>query len=62
MSRLSFDQNMIFTLGLGQVGEFAFVLFAFIAQLQILSAKWTDMMMGATAISMTITPLVAAHQ
>ena len=57
-SRLSFDQNMIFTLGLGQVGEFAFVLFAFIAQLQILSAKWTDMMMGATAISMTITPLL----
>jgi CPA2 family monovalent cation:H+ antiporter-2 len=58
MARLSFDQNMIFTLGLGQVGEFAFVLFAFIAQLQILSAKWTDMMMGATAISMTITPLL----
>ncbi|PKN18879.1 MAG: potassium transporter [Deltaproteobacteria bacterium HGW-Deltaproteobacteria-6] len=58
ITRLSFDQNMIFTLGLGQVGEFAFVLFAFIAQLQILSAKWTDMMMGATAISMTITPLL----
>ncbi|MDP2853509.1 MAG: monovalent cation:proton antiporter-2 (CPA2) family protein [Smithellaceae bacterium] len=57
-SRLSFDQNMIFTLGLGQVGEFAFVLFAFIAQLQILSASWTDMMMGATAISMTVTPLL----
>ncbi|MEE9913448.1 MAG: monovalent cation:proton antiporter-2 (CPA2) family protein [Deltaproteobacteria bacterium] len=58
MARLSFDQNMIFTLGLGQVGEFAFVLFAFIAQLQILSAKWTDLMMGATAISMTLTPLL----
>jgi monovalent cation:H+ antiporter-2, CPA2 family len=58
LSRLSFDQNMIFTLGLGQVGEFAFVLFAFIAQLQILSASWTDMMMGATAISMTVTPLL----
>jgi len=58
ISHLSFDQNMIFTLGLGQVGEFAFVLFAFIAQLQILSARWTDMMMGATAISMTITPLL----
>ncbi len=55
--RLSFDQNMIFTLGLGQVGEFAFVLFAFIAQLQILSSQWTNMMMGATAISMTLTPL-----
>jgi len=58
ISGLSFDQNMIFTLGLGQVGEFAFVLFAFIAQLQILSAEWTDMMMGATAISMAVTPLL----
>ncbi len=58
LSRLSFDQNMIFTLGLSQVGEFAFVLFAFISQLNILSAHWTDMMMGATAISMTVTPLL----
>ncbi|MFO7570696.1 MAG: monovalent cation:proton antiporter-2 (CPA2) family protein [Smithellaceae bacterium] len=58
LSRLSFDQNMIFTLGLSQVGEFAFVLFAFIAQLSILTARQTDMMMGATAISMTITPLL----
>ena len=58
ISRLSFDQNMIFSLGLGQIGEFAFVLFAFITQLNILSAKWGDMMMGATAISMTVTPLL----
>jgi CPA2 family monovalent cation:H+ antiporter-2 len=58
VARLSFDQNMIFTLGLGQVGEFAFVLFAFIAQLQILSSEWGDIMMGATAISMTVTPLL----
>ena len=58
LSRLSFDQNMLFTLGLSQVGEFAFVLFAFISQLKILSAHWTDMMMGATAISMTVTPLL----
>jgi monovalent cation:H+ antiporter-2, CPA2 family len=58
VSGLSFDQNMIFTLGLGQVGEFAFVLFAFIAQLHVLSVQWTDMMMGATAISMTVTPLL----
>ncbi len=58
IARLSFDQNMIFSLGLGQVGEFAFVLFAFIAQLRILSEQWTDMMMGATAISMTVTPFL----
>ncbi len=58
ISGLSFDQNMIFSLGLGQVGEFAFVLFAFIAQLNILSARWSDTMMGVTAISMTLTPLL----
>ena len=58
MSHLSFDQNAVFTLGLSQVGEFAFVLFAFIAQLGILSEHWTDIMMGVTAISMTVTPLL----
>jgi monovalent cation:H+ antiporter-2, CPA2 family len=58
MCRLSFDQNAIYTVGLAQVGEFAFVLFVFIAQLGILSEYWTDMMMGITAISMTVTPLL----
>lgn len=58
ISGLSFDQNMIFSLGLGQIGEFAFVLFAFIARLNIISARVSDMMMGVTAISMTITPLL----
>ena len=58
MARLSFDQNAIFTLSLSQVGEFAFVLFAFISKLGILSDYWTDVMMGVTAISMTITPLL----
>ena len=58
LARLSFDQNLIFTLGLAQVGEFAFVLFSFIHQLNILPAQWTDMMMGVTAISMTVTPLL----
>jgi monovalent cation:H+ antiporter-2, CPA2 family len=56
--KLSPDQNLLFSLGLSQVGEFAFVLFAFIHQLRILPADWTDMMMGATALSMTATPLL----
>ena len=55
---LSFDQNMLFTVMLAQVGEFAFVLFSFIYQLNILSAEWTDIMMGVTAISMAMTPLL----
>lgn len=58
LSHLSFDQNIIFALGLSQVGEFAFVLFSFISQLNILSDRWTDIMMGVTAISMTVTPLL----
>ncbi len=58
LTRLTFDQNLLFSLGLAQVGEFAFVLFAFMHQLSLLSAAWTDMMMGVTAISMTATPLL----
>jgi CPA2 family monovalent cation:H+ antiporter-2 len=58
LARLSFHQNLLFTLGLAQVGEFAFVLFSFIHQLNILPAQQTDMMMGVTAISMTVTPLL----
>ncbi len=54
--KLSFDQNLIFSVSLSQVGEFAFVLFAFIHQLGILSAHWTDVMMAVTALSMTVTP------
>ncbi len=57
-SGLSFDQNLLFTLGLAQVGEFAFVLFPLIHRINLLSAEWTDMMMGVTAISMTVTPLL----
>ena len=56
--RLSFDQNTIFALGLSQVGEFAFVLFAFINRLGIIGSNWTDTLMAVTAISMTMTPLL----
>jgi len=56
--KLSFDQNCIFSLALSQVGEFAFVLFAFINRLQILSESWADTMIALTALSMTFTPLL----
>jgi len=56
--RFSFDQNIIFAIGLSQVGEFAFVLFAFISRLGIITAEWTDTLMAVTAISMTATPLL----
>ncbi len=56
--RLTFDQNSIFALGLSQVGEFAFVLLAFIDRLAILGRDWTETLMAVTAISMTLTPVL----
>lgn len=50
-------QNFIFTFGLSQVGEFAFVLLSFSLQERILTKEITDMMMGVTAVSMALTPL-----
>jgi CPA2 family monovalent cation:H+ antiporter-2 len=55
--RTSSDQNILFSLGLSQVGEFAFVLFAVIGQAEILTPEQIDIMMAVTAISMTMTPL-----
>ncbi len=55
---MGMDQNLTFSVGLGQVGEFAFVLFAFIAQLGLLDAHWTDTWMAVTALSMAFTPLL----
>lgn len=56
--RLSFDQNSIFALGLSQVGEFAFVLFAFIHRLEIVGGDWIGILMAVTALSMALTPLL----
>ena len=57
-SGLSTDQNLVFALGLSQVGEFAFVLASFIAQLGLLDARWTGTLLAVTALSMATTPLV----
>jgi monovalent cation:H+ antiporter-2, CPA2 family len=51
------DQNILFTILLSQIGEFAFVLLTFSHQLQIINKYWTEMFMAATAISMTLSPL-----
>jgi CPA2 family monovalent cation:H+ antiporter-2 len=56
VARLSLDQNVVFSVGLCQVGEFAFVLLAFIAQLGVLNAQWTGTLMAVTALSMALTP------
>jgi monovalent cation:H+ antiporter-2, CPA2 family len=57
-AKLSLDQNLIFAIGLSQIGEFAFVLFSFIGAHNILTPAQTDMMLAVTALSMTSTPLL----
>jgi monovalent cation:H+ antiporter-2, CPA2 family len=56
--RLSLDQNLLFSFGLSQVGEFAFVLFSFSVQEGVLEKSITDTMIAVVAISMALTPLV----
>jgi CPA2 family monovalent cation:H+ antiporter-2 len=56
--KLKFDQRLLLTVGLAQIGEFAFVLFSFAFQLQILSKAEMDMMLVVTAITMTLTPIL----
>ena len=51
-------QNLIFSVGLSQIGEFAFVLLSFSFQEGILSKEITDLMMAVTAISMALTPIM----
>ncbi|TDE11554.1 monovalent cation:proton antiporter-2 (CPA2) family protein [Dyadobacter psychrotolerans] len=51
-------QNFIFSFGLCQIGEFAFVLLSFSAQQGVLTKETTDTMMAVVAISMALTPLV----
>lgn len=57
-SKLSFDQNLIFSLGLSQVGEFSFVTYSFTHQLKIIDQATNDLLMAITAISMTLTPII----
>jgi monovalent cation:H+ antiporter-2, CPA2 family len=50
--------NLIFTIGLAQVGEFAFLLFALTGQLGVIPPHTQDMLMAVTTLSMTISPLL----
>ncbi len=55
---LSSDQNFIFSFGLSQIGEFAFVILSFSNQLGIISSSDSSKMMAVTAITMLTTPLL----
>jgi voltage-gated potassium channel Kch len=52
------DQAMLLAFALPQVGEFAFVLFAFAAQEGVLGAEITSPLVAVVALSMAITPLL----
>lgn len=56
--KLGKKDGAVFSIGLSQVGEFAFVIFSFVAQLSILNEAETDLMMAVVALSMTVTPLL----
>lgn len=58
MSHLSKSQNLIFSLSLSQVGEFAFVLISFSMQEGIFTKNISEIMTAAVALSMALTPLV----
>ena len=57
--KLKLDQNVLLTFSLAQVGEFAFVLLSFAFQLNILEQEQMDMMLVITAVSMSLTPILA---
>ena len=56
--RISTEQNLLFSMALSQVGEFAFVLLAFTQQNNILSARMVSIMTAVVALSMALTPLL----
>ncbi len=57
--KMKLDQRLLLTVGLAQIGEFAFVLLSFAFQLNILDKVLMDMMLVVTALTMTLTPILA---
>ena len=56
--QLPYQERPVFTLLLAQGGEFAFVVFQAAAGANVLSAETASLLIGATALSMLITPLL----
>lgn len=56
--KMGTDQNLTFAFALSQVGEFAFVLFSFATQQNILDTHVAGTMIAVVALSMALTPLV----
>ena len=56
--KLPFQERPVFTVLLAQGGEFAFVVFQAAAGANVLTAETSSLLIGATALSMLITPLL----
>lgn len=56
--RMEMSQSLLFAFALAQGGEFAFVLFSFATQNQILTASVAEPLVAAVALSMVLTPLL----
>ncbi|WP_421895267.1 monovalent cation:proton antiporter-2 (CPA2) family protein [Marinoscillum sp.] len=56
--KMKMDQKLLLSIGLAQIGEFAFVLLSFAFQLNILDRVQLDMMLVVTALSMTLAPIL----
>jgi monovalent cation:proton antiporter-2 (CPA2) family protein len=52
------DQKMLFAVALAQSGEFAFVLFSFAGQYQLLDEQTISILVAVVAISMALSPLI----
>jgi hypothetical protein len=55
---MGLDQNLLFTFALAQSGEFGFVLFSFAAQVGVLPAGTTSILVAVVAMSMALTPVL----
>lgn len=55
--RMGFDQNLVFSFALAQSGEFAFVLFSFAVQNDVIPVGITSPLVAAVALTMALTPV-----
>ena len=56
--KLGTDQSLLFAFSLAAGGEFAFVLFSFAVQSHVMSQELANIIIGAVALSMALTPLL----
>ncbi len=56
--RISSDQNLLFSISMSQIGEFAFVLLSFAQQINLLPEQLANPLMSVTAITMFTTPIL----